>query len=141
VRRGRVRARLGADWSGAGGGHDAHRRLPQVPHHGQRQPLPRGTLGAAPCLIQLYEECSNTLLRRNAQSALANIAMLAENGLVLLEAKLPEEFLVPMRLTKEEVAELVVEFPNGGLQEAFDKHQKERLEVSNAAVAALSKKK
>jgi hypothetical protein len=100
-------------------------------------------LGAAPSLIQLYEECSNTLLRRNAQSALANIAMLAENGQVLLVAKLPEEFLVPvpMRLTKEEVAELVVEFPNGSLQEAFDKHTKERLDASNAALAAISKKK
>ncbi|KAG1660126.1 hypothetical protein FOA52_003786 [Chlamydomonas sp. UWO 241] len=88
-------------------------------------------LGGAPCLIQLYEECSNTLRRQNAQSAIANITMLAKNGLVLLEARLPEEFLVlvPMRLTKMEVAELVVDFPDGGLQEAFDKDQKERLDM------------
>ena len=36
------------------------------------------------------------------QMVLANIAMLAENGQVLLDSKLPEEFLVavPMRLSE-----------------------------------------
>jgi hypothetical protein len=39
------------------------------------------------------------------QVILSNLALLAENGQLLLDASLPEEFLVPrpMRLTPEEV--------------------------------------
>jgi hypothetical protein len=45
---------------------------------------------------------------------LSNVALLAENGQLLLDAKLPEEFLVPhpMRLTQPEMEELATEFPD-----------------------------
>ncbi|GAX73803.1 hypothetical protein CEUSTIGMA_g1254.t1 [Chlamydomonas eustigma] len=71
-------------------------------------------LGAAKYLKPIYEECGHTLLRRNAQAVLSNIAMLAENGQVLLEGKLPEEFLVavPMRLSQDEQVQLSLEFPD-----------------------------
>mmetsp|Transcript_37614 Transcript_37614/g.94986 ORF Transcript_37614/g.94986 Transcript_37614/m.94986 type:complete len:633 (-) Transcript_37614:222-2120(-) len=74
-------------------------------------------LGATPSLIAIYENVSHTLLRRNAQVVLSNIAMLAENGQLLLDAKLPEEFLValPLRLNAEETEELLLEFPDAPL--------------------------
>uniref|UniRef100_A0A7R9V3G5 Armadillo repeat-containing protein 8 n=1 Tax=Chlamydomonas euryale TaxID=1486919 RepID=A0A7R9V3G5_9CHLO len=99
-------------------------------------------IGAASLLIPLYEECMDTLLRRNAQTVLANIAMLAENGQVLLDSKLPEEFLVPvpMRLSKDEVNQLTIEFPTSTLRESFNQLAKERSEAALAQVEQLVKK-
>ncbi len=73
---------------------------------GRRNRYRVAQLGGAKLLTPIYEECGHTLLRRNAQVVLSNIAMLAENGQVLLEGKLPEEFLVmvPMRLNKVRLA-------------------------------------
>ncbi|KAL6762640.1 hypothetical protein V8C86DRAFT_577455 [Haematococcus lacustris] len=71
-------------------------------------------LGALKPLVQLYEECGHTLLRRNAQVLLGNLALLAENGQLLLDGGLPEVFLVPrpMRLAAHEALQLSFEFPD-----------------------------
>ena len=73
-------------------------------------------LGATKILKQIYEECGQSplslSLRRNAQSILSNIAMLKENGQVLLDSKLPSEFLVavPLKLSEDEASQLNIEF-------------------------------
>ncbi|MEW5302080.1 MAG: hypothetical protein WDW36_004890 [Sanguina aurantia] len=71
-------------------------------------------LGAVPALISIYHDSSRLLLRRNAQVVLTNLALLAENGQMLMDAGLPEEFLVqvPMRLTPDEVDTLLADFPD-----------------------------
>ena len=63
-------------------------------------------------LKPIYEDCGHTLLRRNTQCILSNIAMLKENGQVLLDAKLPSEFLVavPLKLSEDEVNQLAIEY-------------------------------
>ncbi len=55
-----------------------------------------------------------SLHRLPHQVVISNLALLAENGQLLLDGKLPEEFLVPvpMRLSAEEIQELSPEFPD-----------------------------
>ncbi|GIL76267.1 hypothetical protein Vretifemale_5720 [Volvox reticuliferus] len=71
-------------------------------------------LGAVPFLVRLYNEANDYLLRNHCQAILAHVALLAENGVALQEAKMPEEFLVanPMHLTSYERAVLRIEFPD-----------------------------
>ncbi|GLI64909.1 hypothetical protein VaNZ11_008302 [Volvox africanus] len=71
-------------------------------------------LGAVPFLVRLYSEANDYLLRNHCQAILAHVALLAENGVALQEAKMPEEFLVanPMHLTSYERAVLRIEFPD-----------------------------
>lgn len=75
-------------------------------------------LGATKALKPIYDECGITLLRRNTQCILSNIAMLKENGQILLDSKLPPEFLVsvPLKLSDDEVEQLSVEYD--GLKKA-----------------------
>ncbi|KAG2437990.1 hypothetical protein HXX76_005604 [Chlamydomonas incerta] len=78
-------------------------------------------LEAVPTLLVLYDEGPDYLLRNHCQNILLNVAVLAENGRQLLDAKMPEEFLVsnPMRLTPDERAGLRCEFPlDGALEES-----------------------
>ncbi|PNW70307.1 hypothetical protein CHLRE_17g714400v5 [Chlamydomonas reinhardtii] len=78
-------------------------------------------LDALPALLSLYDEGPDYLLRNHCQNILLNVAVLAENGRQLLDAKMPEEFLVsnPMRLTRDERAGLRCEFPlDGALEDA-----------------------
>ncbi|KAF5830420.1 hypothetical protein DUNSADRAFT_14579 [Dunaliella salina] len=74
-------------------------------------------MGGLKHVVTLYKEASHTLLRRNAQVILANVATVAECGQMLFDAKVPETFLVavPVRLTPAEVEELLKEFPDAPL--------------------------
>ncbi|KAG2450611.1 hypothetical protein HYH02_004451 [Chlamydomonas schloesseri] len=79
-------------------------------------------LEALPALLVLYDEGPDYLLRNHCQNILVNVAVLAENGRKLLDAKMPEEFLVtnPMRLTADERVGLRCEFPlDGALEESI----------------------
>ncbi|KAG2485683.1 hypothetical protein HYH03_015571 [Edaphochlamys debaryana] len=70
-------------------------------------------LDGLPPLLTLYAEGPEYLMRSHCQAILSNVALLAENGRCLLDAKVPEEFLVsnPMRLNADEREVLRIEFP------------------------------
>lgn len=75
-----------------------------------------GRYGALPAVVSLYGGTSDFLLRTHCQAILSSVALIAENGQSLQEAKMPEEFLVPnpMRLAPDERQVLRIEFPGEG---------------------------
>eukprot|EP00775_Hariotina_reticulata_P005823 gene5823-6064_t len=70
--------------------------------------------GCLPYLVQLSCEAGNNRLRQSAQAVLSQVALLSQVQCMLLQAQAPEELLVPvhMKLTAQEVKELLIEFPN-----------------------------